>query len=305
MSDNNSANPSQADRLFPETGQVVRGAFLDFLNRYGLDLCGYPVTGESLEQGRPVQFFQNLALEQPEPGVVRPVPIGVELLAARAQLRRQYGEAGTGGQRRDPLPPPPVALDNQVGQLAVHPTDRYPQRGLDEIRWLVIHRTGAPAEVGPETIAEYHVNRQGWPGIGYHFVVGPDGHVWQTNGLVTISNHARQFNASAVGIALTGSFGGPPPPDAQLEAAARLSVWLLDSLHLPLEAVQGHCDLTHTTCPGSDWLDGPAWGRQLQAQIRSLLGLPPEPAAEVDAPVDLPAGVQTPEPVQSAADPTA
>jgi hypothetical protein len=268
---------ANTERFFPETGQVVRGPFLDFFNRYGLDVCGYPITAESLDQGRPVQFFQRIALEQPEPGMVRLLPVGAELLAVREQLRRLRGEATVPTPvNLALLPPPPVPIDNRVGRLAVHPTDRYLTRALSDIRRLVVHRTGAPADVGPETVAEYHVYRQGWPGIGYHFMVGADGHVWQTNGLTTVSHHAREFNATAVGIALTGLFDDSIPTEVQLSAAAQLCTWLLEGLHLPPEAIQGHRELVRTACPGDGWLQGAAWGRQLQSQVRSLLGLPPD-----------------------------
>jgi hypothetical protein len=304
MSANSTSSPGPTtERFFPETGQVVRGAFLDFFTRYGLDVCGYPITAESLDQGRSVQFFQRIALEQPEPGMVRLLPIGAELLAAREQLRRLRGEVTAPAPvNLTPLLLAPIALDNRVGRLAVHSTDRYPERALTDIRRLVIHRTGAPADVGPETIAEYHVHRQGWPGIGYHFVVGADGHVWQTNGLITAAYHAREFNATAVGIALAGHFNDPPPNDAQLDATARLCAWLLEGLHLSPEAIQGHRELVRTACPGDGWLQGAAWGRRLRSQVRTLLGFPPEPPGGPPDAAEAAAGVAGPEPATSDAD---
>ena len=52
------------ERTFPETGQTVRDAFLDFFDANGgVELFGYPRTGEFTEGGRYVQYFQRARLE--------------------------------------------------------------------------------------------------------------------------------------------------------------------------------------------------------------------------------------------------
>ncbi|HEY3108203.1 MAG TPA: hypothetical protein VGL23_05590, partial [Chloroflexota bacterium] len=52
------------ERTFPETGQTVRDAFLDFFDAYGgLEIFGYPRTGEFSEAGRYVQYFQRARFE--------------------------------------------------------------------------------------------------------------------------------------------------------------------------------------------------------------------------------------------------
>lgn len=59
--------PSPGDRnqrYFPETGQVVAYAFLYFFqSRGGLDIFGYPITGEFHERGVTVQYFQRARME--------------------------------------------------------------------------------------------------------------------------------------------------------------------------------------------------------------------------------------------------
>jgi Tol biopolymer transport system component len=52
------------ERTFPETGQTVRDAFLDFFDANGgVELFGYPRTGEFTEGGRYVQYFQRARFE--------------------------------------------------------------------------------------------------------------------------------------------------------------------------------------------------------------------------------------------------
>lgn len=55
---------SAAERTYPETGQTVRDAFLDFFDTNGgLDIFGYPRTGEFAMNGRWVQYFQRARFE--------------------------------------------------------------------------------------------------------------------------------------------------------------------------------------------------------------------------------------------------
>ncbi|MBI3974351.1 MAG: PQQ-binding-like beta-propeller repeat protein [Chloroflexi bacterium] len=58
------ADPLPGALYFFETGHNVRGAFLDFFNRFGgLEQFGYPRTEELLEDGRTVQYFQRARFE--------------------------------------------------------------------------------------------------------------------------------------------------------------------------------------------------------------------------------------------------
>jgi hypothetical protein len=60
------AQPEQQQdaRFFAETGQTVRGPFLEFWRRHGgLQQFGYPLTGERDEHGQTVQYFERVRLE--------------------------------------------------------------------------------------------------------------------------------------------------------------------------------------------------------------------------------------------------
>jgi peptidoglycan-N-acetylglucosamine deacetylase len=50
--------------FFPETGQYVSGEVLDYWQRHGgLQMFGYPITGEVSRQGRTVQYFERAVFE--------------------------------------------------------------------------------------------------------------------------------------------------------------------------------------------------------------------------------------------------
>ncbi|MBI2600039.1 N-acetylmuramoyl-L-alanine amidase, partial [Candidatus Daviesbacteria bacterium] len=50
-------------------------------------------------------------------------------------------------------------------------------RDLSQVNFLAIHHTAAPDTQTPEEIANYHIQNNGWGGIGYHFVITKDGTV--------------------------------------------------------------------------------------------------------------------------------
>jgi hypothetical protein len=80
------ASAQAAGRHFPETGQTVRGAFLDFFERNGgVDIFGLPRTGEIELNGRTVQYFQRARFEWwPE----HPAPYRVQLGLLADELGR-------------------------------------------------------------------------------------------------------------------------------------------------------------------------------------------------------------------------
>ena len=64
---------------FPETGHSVRFGFLDFFRATGgIELLGYPISEEFLEDGITVQYFQRGGLKfvADAPTQVQPMPLG-------------------------------------------------------------------------------------------------------------------------------------------------------------------------------------------------------------------------------------
>jgi N-acetyl-anhydromuramyl-L-alanine amidase AmpD len=215
--------------------------FLAFFEHYGRALCGDPIGGVVVEEGRRRQYFQCLALEEHEPGRVRVLRLGEAWRAIHAMRAVEEVVAA------------PATLDVSR-QMRRDPAQRYPSRPLCDIRYLVLHHTGAPPGVGPDAIAAEHVDVNGWPGIGYHYVIDLAGTVYRTQDLTVASYHARQFNPASVGIALVGDLTSSQPTPAQLDATAGLLADLLFDLGLPPDAVRGHREMVPTSCPGEAFL---------------------------------------------------
>lgn len=245
-------------RHFPSSGVALRGPFLAFYEHFGPTICGRPLTDAILFEGRRVQVFEHLVLEEHAIGRVRPRALGGDWLAHHlVEDTESIGDAGL-----------QLRIIDIVDRLPHAPAPQaYARRPLADIRYLVIHHTGTSAEVGPEAIAREHVEGLGWPGIGYHFVVGADGTVWRTQDPTTVSHHARQFNAVSVGIALAGDLLDAVPPAAQLDAAAAVTAWLLDQLGLPVSSVRGHRELVETRCPGEPFFT--VWRPRLLEAVKA------------------------------------
>ena len=183
-----------------------------------------------------------------------------------ADLRRQLG----GGSSTVPVP----AIKDVTDSLPKHATNRYSTRSLDKITHITIHHSAAPANIPVETIAAYHVNNNDWPGIGYHFCIGPDGTIYQVNRLETVSYHAGVVNDYTIGICLEGDFrNGLIPTPKQIESAGHLSAWLSQKLKIPVANIMGHKEYPKnaTECPGDDWAAGQNWKELLHKRVEAVL----------------------------------
>lgn len=188
-------------------------------------------------------------------------------------------EAAPAGDGKIPSP----TIHTVIDQLPRHKTKQYETRPLSAIEYLIIHHTAVPATVSLEKIAAYHVTKQDWPGIGYHFDVGADGTIQQCNHLTTKSYHAAGVNTRSVGISFGGNFTDSAPPGPQIKAGALLVAWLLQELELPLDSVKGHKEFMDTQCPGQQWLEGQSWKDLLVAEVRRVqeeAERPPTPAVK-------------------------
>lgn len=193
-----------------------------------------------------------------------------------AALRQENEQLRSQPRPGGPASVPQPAMQELVDKLPRHPTNRYPTRRLDEITHIAIHHSAAPANIPPERIAQYHVTnpQHQWPGIGYHYYIGPDGTIYHTQDLALVSNHVYKNNHYALGICVAGDFTEVTPTPAQLDAAGRLSAWLMQELKIPLGNVWGHKEFPAnvTACPGRQWNDGQKWKESLFAHIARARG---------------------------------
>jgi hypothetical protein len=159
-------------------------------------------------------------------------------------------------------------IDYIVDELMKHPEKVYDTRPIGEIKGVVIHHTATKPSVGPHRCAEWHVQKNGWAGIGYHFMIDPDGGIYQTNRLETVSAQAAAVNGSTIGVCFQGNFQTVVPTEAQIQAGAHLVAFLQQELFIETEEIKGHKEYMATACPGNQWMKGKKWKDALMAEIQ-------------------------------------
>jgi hypothetical protein len=127
---------------------------------------------------------------------------------------------------------------------------------------LTVHHTVTPNNDGMSMparmrqIQSYHIDSRGWCDVGYHFLIGQDGKVYQGRMEKTIGAHAAGANTNNVGISFIGDYMTRSPTAAQRTAAANVMAAMHREYGFTLNRtnVQGHRQVgsTSTSCPGDE-----------------------------------------------------
>lgn len=143
-------------------------------------------------------------------------------------------------------------------------------RDLSLVKYLAIHHSAGSDTQTPVEIANYHINSNGWGGIGYHFLVDKNGMVYYVGDISTARANVANLNDAVIGICLIGNFTqGQVPTDLQLDSTRKLCDFFINNfpqLNLGWDFVLGHKDLPGqaTACPGDNW---PSWRVKLVAGL--------------------------------------
>ena len=115
-------------------------------------------------------------------------------------------------------------------------------------------------------IYAYHTQSRGWSDIGYNFLVDRFGRIWEGRyGGVdrpVVGAHTLGYNEYSFAMSAIGNYEVAQPPQAVLDAYARLFAWKLSLSNIRadatrlwvkdryLQAINGHRDVGQTACPG-------------------------------------------------------
>jgi hypothetical protein len=164
------------------------------------------------------------------------------------------------------------------------------RRRFFPVQQLFVHHTvGRNFESNPKAamraIYHFHTQTRGWCDVGYNFVVGWDGRIyegrWARNyapwevhssedhaGRAVAGAHVSGYNSGSVGVSVMGNFSEVQPPPAVRRALAELLAWEADRHDLRprgehtyrnpetgatrrLKYIAGHRDAGYTECPGN------------------------------------------------------
>ncbi|XP_023379644.1 peptidoglycan recognition protein 4 [Pteropus vampyrus] len=122
---------------------------------------------------------------------------------------------------------------------------------------VIIHTAGASCNTSADCrlrvrdTQAYHMDRLDFCDIGYHFLVGQDGGVYEGVGWRFQGSHTFGYNDIGLGVAFMGDFGEKPPNAAALGAAQALIQCGLDEGFLaPSYLLVGHSDVSNVLSPG-------------------------------------------------------
>ena len=189
---------------------------------------------------------------------------------------------------------PPVAaltaLEVAPG-LRIHPRDQWgadlpPKWAIapETVQFLLVHHTYSsnavpdPRRIIRQTYAFHTGPEKRWPDICYHFMISPDGAVWETRAgslagpVVADATGGNQGYAQLV--CMIGNFTDTAPTVAAQESLARTLLFLADRYDVDTDpaatttfvsrgsnkfragttvttsTISGHRDVTYTACPG-------------------------------------------------------
>lgn len=171
--------------------------------------------------------------------------------------------------------------------------------GWSPFRKIVIHHTASPNSAkDPKAMVrigyELHTVRRGYSDIGYHFLIGPKGEIFEGRrartyrrgelhtgedgaGNAVIGGHTKGRNAGSCGIALLGTFTSRAPSDAAIASLIKLISWeaqrhkidpLGNDTYVDLEGktltfpnIVAHRGVGNTLCPGTRMAASIPWLR--------------------------------------------
>lgn len=126
---------------------------------------------------------------------------------------------------------------------------------------ITVHHTVTPNDdsmsmpARMRQIQSYHMDTRGWCDVGYHFLVGQDGRVYQGRPERKVGAHAASANTNNAGVSYIGDYSSVAPSQAMLDAGARILRSLSQSYGITLNRTQvkGHRQVgtTSTSCPGN------------------------------------------------------
>ncbi|RNA10805.1 peptidoglycan-recognition SC2-like [Brachionus plicatilis] len=97
-----------------------------------------------------------------------------------------------------------------------------------------------------------HMDTNKWDDIGYSFIVGEDGNVYEGRGWSRVGAHAPGFNTNSIGICIIGDFTSRLPNSLALNAVKNLIECGVSLGKIkPTYSLRGHRDSSATECPGN------------------------------------------------------
>jgi hypothetical protein len=186
--------------------------------------------------------------------------------------------------------------------------------GYAPVRKLIVHHTDGPSW---DPIAALHrtyynhTQRRGFGDIAYHFLIAPDGRIFEgrwarrygpgdlhngedRRGRAVVGAHSLHTNAGSIGVCLIGDYSRRPPRGAALDSLVHVLAWkaqrhdidpLGSDTYIDLTGrrrrfmnIIGHRGVRATTCPGAAMARLMPWVRR---EVADRIGRFPSRASDM------------------------
>ncbi|HBB66369.1 MAG: hypothetical protein A2X28_02225 [Elusimicrobia bacterium GWA2_56_46] len=199
------------------------------------------------------------AAYKPDPGFYLPAEMPFTV------VRRGAWQAAPPSEPYTPHAPKIFTLHNTAGH--------YPKNYDEAVREM-------------QFLQDYHQNGRGWIDLGYHFVIDPQGDIFEGRPVNVVGAHVRGRNDGNIGISVMGNYHPPvsqKPTKETLYTFVEMGKYLKTAYNIDISSFYAHRDIGNTDCPGDEL-------HALMPELKSLIFAP---AAPLPGPV-LPLSVAIP-----------
>ncbi|XP_014228390.1 peptidoglycan-recognition protein SC2-like [Trichogramma pretiosum] len=124
--------------------------------------------------------------------------------------------------------------------------------------YVVIHHsatdtctTRAICQARIRNFQDYHIRTKKWNDIGYNFLIGEDGNIYEGQGWDVAGNHTSKYNEMSIGICIIGNYNNRVPNQGAIRAVQLLIEYGISSNKINEKySLIGHRQAGHTNCPG-------------------------------------------------------
>lgn len=162
--------------------------------------------------------------------------------------------AAPGQRHANPIAKPPVV--SREGWKALPAKGDYtPHTPIG----IVVHHTWMPKAAQYQQAASirgiqrFHMEDNKWSDIGYHYIIGPEGVIYQGRPETVIGAHSVP-NTGMIGICVFGDYDPNQDPftPASREALLKLMTWLTAEYGIKTSEFYGHRNFSTKSCPGDE-----------------------------------------------------
>ena len=102
-----------------------------------------------------------------------------------------------------------------------------------------------------KSVERHHMDTNGWNNIGYHYLIAPNGDIYEGRPDNVSGAHVKHKNTGNIGINVWCNSNVEHITREQFNSLSDIIKMLMDKYSIVIDEVYGHKDLGNTSCPGT------------------------------------------------------